>query len=164
MWDFIRFPLRSMWKARDIKINNISVLPITNAEHVILHISNLTTEVTQDWEDSKLINLGHRDTSGALDSVTNIRHGFTNTSHVGGQPMTSNFGARNRARLFNGGAIVKVIDTLDTVCFNENRTDKFIPSDFDIQLVFHGNETFNTLADMMEILLPEVPTLPISPI
>lgn len=91
----IRFLLRSMWKVRDVKINNISVLPITNAEHIISHIRNLTTEVTQDWEDSKLINLGERDTSGAFDSVTNTGRELSRTTHAGAQTITSNFGARN---------------------------------------------------------------------
>lgn len=131
--------LRTIWKGSDININGKSVSPITNADRIVAWIRHLTTGVHKNWSYSKLIHLGEHDTTGAFDSIIYVNTATTIITYAGSQDLFSNIGLCNRTRLFNGGVQVRVIATLDMVCFNENGTDKYIPLDFDIQITLHRN-------------------------
>ena len=115
------------WSSIQVYLNNVLVSNMSNYEDQLSWIRHLVTETPENYYPSRNITLAIHDTAGHFDSIVNMGDG--------GDRLV-NRGAHARQRLFNNGAVVHAIDTLDTVCFNENDPDRYMPSDFDFKIVF----------------------------
>lgn len=135
------FPLRTMWKSKEVYVNDVLVKNTINQEKYISYIRHLFTDdvAIQDRDQGE---------GAVFDTVTLIM-GNLNTSGANGDSIA---GIGNGTDCVNGGARVKqqlttaprgdfhVYDTVDTTLFNENGSDRYVPSDYDIKLVLNRDD------------------------
>lgn len=117
------------------KMSAGDMLPSKNCRHLS---KNTTARLADLW--FRLNCVRTMDNKGAA---------LTRTAHAGAQEMTSNYGERDRVRLFNGGAVVRVIDTLNTVCFNKNGTYKIYLQTLTFNWFFTNTKELNTFAGII---------------
>ena len=109
-------PLRTLFKSKELKINDTLITPSTNDGHYQSYISALTRELPDGYEDSKEINLFYLDTAGEM----------------------NNFAAANSNSLIRRTASrvnTVLYDIVDTTCFNESG-DVWIPSALKLEVKY----------------------------
>ena len=116
-------PLRTLFKTKETKINEVLVTPSSNESHFQSYIAFITRKIPTGYKDSKSINLSHLDTACHM-----------NTHDYGGS------GAVLRRNLTR--ADTHVIDMVDCTCFNDGE-DVWLPSalKIELKLVRAGNTT-----------------------
>ena len=120
-------PLRTLFKTKELKINESLVTPSGNSSYLASYISFLTRETPTMYKDSPEINLCYPDTAGHMDAINGdnpqarLRHAAVNnnTSHI--------------------------IDTIDCPGFDEGGSEVYVPSAFKIDLKF-------TRANMLTVM------------
>ena len=109
-------PLRTLFKTKELKINESLVTPSGNSAYLASWIAFLTRETPTMYKDSPEVNLCYPDTAQHMDAINGnnpqavLRHGAVNnnTSHI--------------------------IDTIDCPGFDEGGSEVYLPSAFKIEL------------------------------
>ena len=109
-------PLRTLFKTKELKINESLVTPSGNSAYLASWIAFLTRETPTMYKDSPEVNLCYPDTAQHMDDINGnnpqavLRHGAVNnnTSHI--------------------------IDTIDCPGFDEGGSEVYLPSAFKIEL------------------------------
>ena len=124
--------IRTGWRSKEVKIDDILVSSESNQGHLISHIKFLTRTKPRQIKDAPELNLAIFDTSPGADGA-NVMDSVANFHDGGGGLL--NQGARDRILMFKrvaaGGYL---IDTVDTILFNEGGTDVYLPSVFKLEL------------------------------
>ena len=107
-------PLRTLFKTKETKINEVLVTPSSNESHIQSYIAFLTREVPSGYKDSKSINLSHLDMAAHMDA-----HNQAGSGAISRRDLT-----RVNAH---------VIDMVDCTCFNDGE-DVWLPSALKIEL------------------------------
>ena len=109
-------PLRTLFKSKELKINDTLITPSTNDGHYQSYISALTRELPGGYEDSKEINLFYLDTAGEMNTF-----------------VGNNVGSISRR---DAGRVNTILyDIVDTTCFNESG-DVWIPSALKLEVKY----------------------------
>ena len=111
-------PLRTLFKTKELKINETLITPSSNEAHLQSWISFITREVPSGYKDSAAVNLCYPDTAGHINAIT-----------------ADNPQARLRHALINNANAV-VIDTIDVAGFNEGGSEIYFPSAFKLDLKY----------------------------
>ena len=115
--------LRTMFSSKGVLINNAEVATQGNNEGTISWIRHLLYEKPSGYLPSKEINWAIHDTPGQHDEDDHLVDGAAGLLNVGGF-----------ARKTQGIAAPHVIDILDAPCFNENGSDRYLPTNFEIKI------------------------------
>ena len=108
--------MRTLFKSKELKINDTLITPSTNDGHYQSYISALTRELPGGYEDSKEINLFYLDTAGEMNTFVG--------NNVG------SLARRNASRIDT-----VVYDIVDTTCFNES-ADIWVPSALKLEVKY----------------------------
>ena len=116
-------PLRTLFKMKETKINEVLVTPSSNESHFQSYIAFITREIPTGYKDSKSINLSHLDTAAHMNT-----HDYAGSGAVLRRDLTR--------------ADTHVIDMVDCTCFNDGE-DVWLPSalKIELKLVRAGNTT-----------------------
>ena len=109
-------PLRTLFKTKELKINESLVTPSGNSAYLASWIAFLTRETPTMYKDSPEVNLCYPDTAGNMDDIT-----------------ANNPQARLRHAAINN-ATSHIIDTIDCPGFDEGGSEVYLPSAFKIDL------------------------------
>ncbi len=114
--------LRTMFSSRGVLINNAEVATQGNNENTVSWIRHLLYEKPSGYLLSKKINWAIHDTPGMHDDDGHLNDGAD----------VANAGAYLRKT--QGISAPHLIDILDAPCFNENGSDRYIPTNFEIKV------------------------------
>ena len=135
--------LRTMFSSKSVLINNAEVATQGNNEDTISWMRHLLYEKPSGYLPSKEINWAIHDTPTKHDVRTGINDG-------GG--TLENKGAF--ARKTQGRDAPHVMDILDAPCFNENGSDRYLPTSFEIKITLRRaipqKYLFGTTADCQD--------------
>ena len=109
-------PLRTLFKTKELKINESLITPSDNSAYLASWIAFLTRETPTMYKDSPEVNLCYPDTCGHMDAIT-----------------ADNPQARLRHAAVNN-ATSEIIDSIDCPGFDEGGSEVYLPSAFKIDL------------------------------
>ena len=109
-------PLRTLFKTKELKINESLITPSDNSAYLASWISFLTRETPTMYKDSPEVNLCYPDTCGHMDAIN-----------------ADNPQARLRHAAVNN-ATSEIIDSIDCPGFDEGGSEVYLPSAFKIDL------------------------------
>lgn len=124
--------LRTYWRSKEVKVDDILVSSESNHGHIISHVKFLTRTKPTQIKDAPKLNLAIFDTSPGADGA-NVMDSVADFHDAGGNLV--NQAARERIVMFKRvveGAFL--MDSVDTVLFNEGGTDVYLPSVFKLEL------------------------------
>ncbi len=114
--------LRTMFSSKGVLINNAEVATQGNNEDTVSWIRHLLYEKPSGYLPGKEINWAIHDTPGKHDDRGHMDDG-TNVTNAGAYK-----------RKGQGRAGPHVLDIIDAPCFNENGSDRYLPTNFEIKI------------------------------
>ena len=109
-------PLRTLFKTKELKINESLVTPSDNSAQIIAWVSFLTRETPRMYKDSPAVNMSYLDSNANMDAIDG-----------------HNVPAQTRAAAVNNNNY-NLVDFVDCPGFNEGGSEVYIPSAFKIDL------------------------------